>query len=100
MGGLGGGPIIVPVLQILFNYPLKTSIYIGFVTILAGASGNYLKFAFLKNNINHGPLINYDLLLVNVPVLASGSIFGLVLNEIFPDLIICLLLVIVLIFSL
>ena len=79
-GGLGGGPIVVPVLQLVFNYELKSSIYIGFITILAGAIGNYLKFAFLRNNQNDGPLINYDLLLVNVPVLASGGIFGLLIN--------------------
>jgi hypothetical protein len=43
---------------------------------LAGALGNYFLFSFLRNEENGGPLINYDLLLINVPVLASGSIIG------------------------
>ena len=54
-GGIGGGyiiiksAIIVPILQSVFLYNLKKSIYIGFVTILAGAFGNYFKFAFVRN---------------------------------------------------
>lgn len=67
---------------------------------MAGAIGNYLKFAFLRNNYNDGPLINYDLLLVNVPVLASGGIFGLLFNQMLPDIVICFLLVLVLLVSL
>ena len=55
------------------------SIYIGFVTILAGALGNYFKFAFVRNK-QGGPIINYDLLLVNVPMLAMGTLIGLILN--------------------
>ena len=54
--------------------------YFRFITILAGALGNYFRFAFLRNELNGGPIINYDLLLINVPVLASGSIFGLIIN--------------------
>jgi hypothetical protein len=55
------------------------SIYIGFVTILAGALGNYFKFAFVRNK-QGGPIINYDLLLVNVPMLTMGTLIGLILN--------------------
>jgi len=47
---------------------------------LAGALGNYFKFGFLRNDENGGPLINYDLLLINVPVLTAGSIVGLIIN--------------------
>ena len=47
---------------------------------MAGALGNYFRFAFLRNDTNGGPMINYDLLLINVPVLASGSILGLIVN--------------------
>ena len=47
---------------------------------MAGALGNFFKFGFLRNNENGGPMINYDLLLINVPVLASGSILGLLIN--------------------
>ena len=56
------------------------SIYIGFVTILAGALGNYLRFAFLRNDDTGGPMINYDLLLINVPVLTMGTIIGIIMN--------------------
>lgn len=47
---------------------------------MAGALGNYFKFGFLRNDENGGPLINYDLLLINVPVLTAGSIVGLIIN--------------------
>jgi len=79
-GGIGGGPVIVPVLQTVFLYDLKMSIYIGFVTILAGALGNYLRFAFLRNDDTGGPMINYDLLLINVPVLTMGTVMGIIMN--------------------
>ena len=56
------------------------SIYIGFVTILAGALGNYMRFSFIRNEITGEPIINYDLLLMNVPMLTLGTFFGLILN--------------------
>ena len=79
---------------------MKQSIYIGFISILAGALGNYFKFGFLRNDENGGPLINYDLLLINVPVLGCGSIIGLIVNQILPEILVCFTLVCVLIFSL
>ena len=56
------------------------SIYIGFVTILAGALGNYMRFSFIRNEITGEPIINYDLLLMNVPMLTLGTFFGFILN--------------------
>ena len=74
------------------------SIYIGFVTILAGALGNYLKFAFVRDK-NGAPMINYDLILLNVPMLTIGTMIGLILNQVLPEIVICLVLIAVLIIS-
>lgn len=67
---------------------------------MAGALGNYLRFAFLRNDENGGPMINYDLLLINVPMLTMGTIMGVIMNEFLPEIIICCILVVVLIVSL
>jgi uncharacterized membrane protein YfcA len=91
---------VVPVLQTVFLYDLKQSIYIGFVTILAGALGNYLRFAFLRSDDTGGPMINYDLLLINVPMLTMGTLLGVIMNEFLPESIICFILVVVLVVSL
>lgn len=91
---------MVPVLQTVFLYDLKQSIYIGFIVILAGALGNYLRFAFLRDSDTGGPMINYDLLLINVPMLTLGTLIGVIMNQFLPESIICLILVVVLFLSL
>ena len=45
-------------------------------------------------------MINYDLLLINVPMLTLGTVLGVIMNEFLPDSIICAILVIVLLISL
>lgn len=45
-------------------------------------------------------MVNYDLLLINVPMLTMGTIAGIIMNEILPEIMICLVLVCVLVISL
>jgi uncharacterized membrane protein YfcA len=45
-------------------------------------------------------MINYDLLLINVPVLSIGTVIGVLIGNLIPEIIIAGTLVFVLLFSL
>ena len=45
-------------------------------------------------------MINYDLLLINVPVLSIGTVVGVLAGNLLPELVIAGVLVLVLVFSL
>ena len=59
-----------------------------------------MRFSFIRNDLTGEPIINYDLLLMNVPMLTLGTFFGLIFNQIFPEIIICFILTCVLLISL
>ena len=74
--------------------------YIRFVTVLAGAIGNYVRFSVLRNNHTKGPMVNYDLLNLNIPMVTCGSIIGVLINNVLPECIICTILIGILMISL
>jgi hypothetical protein len=73
---------------------------ISFITVLAGAIGNFFRFSVLRNRTNGGPVINYDLLNLNIPMITCGSIIGVVFNNILPEFVISIFLTGILVMSL
>jgi hypothetical protein len=54
----------------------------------------------LRNRVNGGPIINYDLLNLNIPMITCGSIIGVVFNNILPEFVISVFLSAILLLSL
>ena len=59
--------------------------------------GNILRFGLVRNDLSGGPIINYDLVCFSIPMLCMGSTIGVRLNKVFPDSILCVVLVLVVI---
>ena len=73
--GIGGGPLIVPLLQLFFDYTAKSAVTISYVMIFAaGLGGNVQKYIKYKDSSEN--YLDYDLLLIALPALCSGSLFG------------------------
>ena len=94
-GGMGGGPVMVPLIIGFFNYSLKTGVMISYLLVCGGALGNYCRFGFIRNEKTGGPVINYDIILISIPLLVTGATFGVYANRIFPDLFITIILALV-----
>ena len=85
-GGMGGGTIMIPVLLIFFNYSLKEAITISYLLMFGGAIGSFLRLAAIEHPKSKGPIVNYDLLLLSVPMLSMGAIFGEFIDQMLPDI--------------
>jgi len=98
--GIGGGALLVPYFILIFQRSVTQSIDYSFAVVFGGALGNYLNTAFIRDPINHGPAINYDVNLLVLPMLMIGVTFGLFLHIQLPDLATYLLLLSVLVYTL
>jgi len=98
--GIGGGALLVPYFILIFQRSVTQSIDYSFAVVFGGALGNYLNTAFIRDPINHGPAINYDVNLLVLPMLMIGVTFGIFLHIQLPDLATYLLLLSVLVYTL
>jgi len=95
---LEGGIILNPILQYFFIYSAKKSITICYIIILFGSVGNL--FNLYKETLPNGvPIIYYDLIIITLPLMLSGAIYGVSINLMLPDLFIGIILSIILCYS-
>jgi len=99
-GGLGGGGVFVPIYILIISMTTKKAAALSQATILGGS------FINLWNNWpqrhperKHRPIIDFPILLVFEPMLLVGSTLGVMLNTIFPDMLILILLVVTLVYA-
>ena len=92
--GIGGGGLFVPLLILIGQFDPKTAIALSSAMITGGALTNYLQL--VRERSNNRPLVNYHLATLMEPLALSGTIIGIILNSIFPNWLILLILVIVL----
>eukprot|EP00550_Attheya_septentrionalis_P004493 CAMPEP_0198283952 /NCGR_PEP_ID=MMETSP1449-20131203/3532_1 /TAXON_ID=420275 /ORGANISM="Attheya septentrionalis, Strain CCMP2084" /LENGTH=513 /DNA_ID=CAMNT_0043980857 /DNA_START=181 /DNA_END=1722 /DNA_ORIENTATION=+ len=97
-GGIGGGGILVPVYILLLRFPVKHAVSLSNVTIFGGGVANILLNSMKRHPLADRPLIDWDLMLVMEPLTMAGALIGADLNEMLPDVIIVVLLVILLTF--
>jgi uncharacterized membrane protein YfcA len=90
--GVGGGPIMTPILVCLFCFNTHTAIPLSQVTVFGGA----LLAVGMKIPNRHPtrdrPLINYQLIMLVQAPLLFGTAFGAIINTILPAWLIELLL--------
>lgn len=90
--GIGGGLVVVPLLMSFYNYDAKKSIAVVFITIFSAAFGNLISFMKMQYK-DGGPLIDYRVVLLSVPTIMMGSIYGVQLNNFLPQIAISVMLV-------
>uniref|UniRef100_A0A6B2L2X6 Membrane transporter protein n=1 Tax=Arcella intermedia TaxID=1963864 RepID=A0A6B2L2X6_9EUKA len=95
-GGIGGGGVFIPVLILLGGF--KTSDAIPLSNVMIFGSSMASMFLVLRQSHPHAdkPLIEYDLAMVMQPLALSGTVVGVVLNTVFPDWVVLILLILVL----
>lgn len=64
--------------------------------LLGGSIGNFLKLGGERVKLSGSPLINYRLVLVTLPLLLSGAVFGVATGRALPKVAIAVLLFFVL----
>lgn len=87
-GGSGGSALLTPILMMLFNYNANNSIAILYALIFGGAIGNALNWLTRKDPNTQQPAINYNVILIILPLMIFGSTVGVVLGRIISPLII------------
>ena len=96
-GGIGGGGILVPIYILILDFPVKHAIPLASSTVLGGSIANNILNA-PKRHPNHPrrPLIDWDLILQLEPMTILGALFGAVMNDYMPDIVLVVMMVILL----
>jgi len=95
-GGLGGGGVFVPIFIILLTYPPKFAAALSQATIFGVSIVNMAIILRDKHSKRpHRPQADFSILLIFEPMLLVGTIIGVLLNVMFPDILILILLTIV-----
>eukprot|EP00347_Sterkiella_histriomuscorum_P009630 403340471 len=96
MAGVGGGGVVIPFCMTFFTFQTKNAIAMSGFTIL---TCSIVKFVYGLNE--HHPekdavIIDYSLATIMLPVVMMGSMIGVLLNIMFPSLLLQTILTIVL----
>merc|ERR1719297_777697 len=96
-GGLGGGGVFVPIYILILGYPPKYAAALSQATIFGGSIVNLIMNLKKHHPTRaHRPLTDFSTLLIFEPMLLVGTIIGVLLNVMFPDILILILLAMVL----
>jgi uncharacterized membrane protein YfcA len=100
-GGIGGGGLNVPIFVVILGFQFKTATILSLCTVL----GNYISQIYVNWDRSHPlmitrPLIYFEIILVLVPAQLGGNNIGVIIAEIFPDTILLIVAVLVVIYAL
>uniref|UniRef100_A0A0D9V6L2 Sulfite exporter TauE/SafE family protein n=1 Tax=Leersia perrieri TaxID=77586 RepID=A0A0D9V6L2_9ORYZ len=92
-GGVGGGSLYVPILNIVSGLSLKTATSFSIFMVTGGTLSNVLYTLILRSRREPGgqPLIDYDIAMVSQPCLLLGVSVGIICNVMFPEWLITVL---------
>ena len=85
--GIGGGIMLSPVLLIFSDYVPDQAISIVYILIFGGSLGAIGNVIRLRDNELGGPMINYDFVLICLPLMLMATQMGVILNRILPNII-------------
>lgn len=88
IAGAGGGPLYVPVLQLIFGMSSKETVALSNgLTVFSSASSLLANLGRMDPDIPRRSLINFDALLAINPTLLLGSAVGAILNSFMADVV-------------
>ncbi|EOY29674.1 Sulfite exporter TauE/SafE family protein [Theobroma cacao] len=94
VGGVGGGGIFVPMLNLIIGFDAKSSTAISKCMIMGAAASTVYYNLKLRHPTLDMPIIDYDLALLIQPMLMLGISIGVAFNVIFADWMVTILLII------
>jgi hypothetical protein len=86
MSGLGGGGIIVPLCMAFFSYDVKKTVAISGFTILIGSYTRFFLTMNFKHPLKDATLIEYSLVNIMLPTVLFGSVTGVFINMLLPEM--------------
>ena len=100
IGGIGGGGLVIPVSIALFGFSTREAIAISNATIFGGAMVRFLFFSIWEKHPTNKQktVINYTVANVMMPIVLVGSYVGAILNIVFPEAVLGIVLTVLLIF--
>ncbi|KAF8391466.1 hypothetical protein HHK36_023771 [Tetracentron sinense] len=99
-GGVGGGGLFVPILNIVAGLDLKTASSFSAFMVTGGSLANVIYNLSIKNPKFGGKtLIDYDIALLSEPCMLLGVSVGVICNFVFPEWLITILFAVFLGFS-
>ncbi|XP_031106412.1 sulfite exporter TauE/SafE family protein 3-like [Ipomoea triloba] len=94
VGGVGGGGIFVPMLTLIIGFDAKSSTAISKCMITGAAGATVYYNLKLRHPTLDLPIIDYDLALLLQPMLLLGISIGVILNVLFSEWMVTVLLII------
>lgn len=99
-GGVGGGGLSVPILLLIFGYSFETAVPLSQFVVLGNALSQCLVNIQHRNPYRHRkPLIWWELVIVLSPAQLGGSNLGNLLAKIFPDSVMYILALVMLLYA-
>jgi uncharacterized membrane protein YfcA len=98
-GGIGGGGLLMPILVLFLNFNPKEAVPISKLMILTGALTAFLMGRKNKNPFRDSSAIDFNIVVVVIPLVLFGTMIGVTMNKIFPPWMILSLLTFVLCIS-
>jgi hypothetical protein len=68
-----------------FGYEAHDSMYITYIFLIGGAFASIWKNKDKKNPKTGGPIMDYNLIMITLPMSVTGSLFGVIIVTIFLD---------------
>ncbi|CAK9325610.1 unnamed protein product [Citrullus colocynthis] len=98
IGGIGGGGIFLPMLNLILGFDAKSSTAMSKCMIMGAAVSTVCYNLKLRHPLLDVPMIDYDLVLLVQPMLMLGISIGVIFNVIFADWMVTILLIILFLF--
>ncbi|WJX16534.1 hypothetical protein P8452_06547 [Trifolium repens] len=95
VGGVGGGGIFVPMLILIIGFDAKSATAISKCMVTGAAISTVFFNLKLRHPTLDIPMIDYNLVLLNTPVIIFGISIGVLLSVVFADWMITVLLIII-----
>eukprot|EP01061_Rhynchopus_euleeides_P014873 TRINITY_DN2560_c1_g1_i1.p1 TRINITY_DN2560_c1_g1~~TRINITY_DN2560_c1_g1_i1.p1 ORF type:complete len:536 (+),score=244.75 TRINITY_DN2560_c1_g1_i1:121-1608(+) len=95
VAGIGGGGMLVPLYILAAGFPPGLAVSMSQATII-GCSGLKMFFSMMAKHPEGGPLIDFNIIMILMPMTLSGTMLGHMIGRVLPDwlrlgLLVCLL---------
>lgn len=77
---MGGGPVLNICLMVGANYSAKESMSITYIFLMGGATASIIKNYGKLQPSTQTFIVDYDLIIITLPMVATGSIFGVTIS--------------------
>jgi len=96
--GVGGGGVSTPLILFFLKFTFSDSVALSKTAIFFGAFARYCMDVFKRSPVKgdaHKPLIHYEIVMLFEPVMLSGTVVGVIINVFFPEWILMILMILV-----